>query len=67
MKTRIVNEGGYWSVYVDGVRTVDCESFTIAERVKFYLDNPQAIDYSESFEVAESIRRWAEAAMRSAR
>jgi len=63
MQTEVRNEGGCWSVFVDGQRMVDRESFTVADRVKWYLDNPQRWDHSESCDVADSIRRWAEGAM----
>lgn len=57
MHTEIRNEGGCWSVFVNGQRTVDRESFAVADRVKFYLDHSQAWDYSELCDVADSIRK----------
>ena len=58
MKTELRQESGYWSLYVDGVRTIDRESFAVADSVRYHLDNPQAYDNSESAEVADSIRKW---------
>jgi hypothetical protein len=57
LRTEVRKEAGYWSVFVNGRRTVDRESFAVADRVRFYLDNPARWDYSESCEVADSIRR----------
>ena len=61
MTAEIRKEGGYWSLYVNGQRTVDRESFAVVDRVKWYLDNPLAWEPSESCEVADSIRKWATA------
>lgn len=57
VNVEVRNESGYWSVFVNGQRTVDRESFAVADRVKFYLDNPKRWDYSECCDVADSIRR----------
>ena len=53
-------EGGYFSVFVDGRRMVDRESFTIAERVAERVNDPRLDDNSEATEVARSIRKWME-------
>jgi hypothetical protein len=49
-------ESGYWSVYVNGQRTVDRESFAIADRVADFVRSGR-YDHSECAEVAQSIRR----------
>jgi hypothetical protein len=56
LKTEIRREDGYWSLYVNGQRTVDRESFAVADRVKYFLDNPKAWEPAESHEVAQAIR-----------
>lgn len=56
LTTELRNIGGYWWVIVNGQLIVDRESFEVADRVKFYLDHPEQWDYSESCEVADSIR-----------
>lgn len=50
------NESGYWSVYVNGQRMVDRESFAIADRVAECIRNPRAHANTESREVADAIR-----------
>ncbi len=62
MKTELRNEGGYWSLFVDGICTIDRESFAVADRVRYHLEHAHAYDNSESAEVADSIRRWRECA-----
>lgn len=59
MTTELRQEGGYWALYVNGQRTIDRESFCLVDRVKYFLDNPNRWEPSESYEVAESIRQWA--------
>jgi hypothetical protein len=56
LKVELRKEDGYWSVYVNGVRTVDRESFSVADRIKQQLEHPTS-DHSEAGEVAESIRK----------
>lgn len=56
MIAELRHEGGFWSLYVDGQRAIDRESFAVADRVKYYLDHPTAWDHSESCEVAHTIR-----------
>jgi hypothetical protein len=50
------NEGGYWSVYVNGRQMVDRESYQIANNVADCLRNPDARPNTESAEVARAIR-----------
>ena len=49
------HEGGYYSVYVNGQRTVDRESATVAHRVAAMVRTGR-YDTSESAEVAAQIR-----------
>ena len=58
MNAEVKHEAGYWNVYVDGIRTVDRESFAVADRVRYYLEHPECSDFSESSEVAHSIRQY---------
>ena len=51
-------EAGYWSVYVNGRRLVDRESFAIAERVADGIVTPGIHWPSESDEVSRSILAW---------
>lgn len=60
MNIELRQEAGYWSAYVDGVRTVDRESFAVADRIAGYLRGRLAYDASESAEVAKDIRTWRE-------
>ena len=48
----------YWSVYVDGRLMVDRESYTVANSVAEALRHPETPRYTESDEVAHSIREW---------
>jgi hypothetical protein len=50
-------EDGAWSVYLDGKRTVDRESFTVADQVVYALTHPvlRGGCVSETIEVAASI------------
>lgn len=52
---------GAFSIYVDAIRTVDRESFSVAYKIAAILSGAVAPDRSECAEVAESIRRWREA------
>jgi hypothetical protein len=52
------NEGGYWSVYVNGRRLVDRESFTVAERIADGIVTPGVHWPSEADEVSASILAW---------
>lgn len=57
--TEIRQEGGYWTLYVNGQRTVQRESFTVCDRVREALEHPAEAPYpSECYDVAESIRNW---------
>ena len=56
--TEIKREDGYWSLYVNGVRMIDRESFAVVDRVRERVDNPALEDNSEATEVARSIRDW---------
>jgi len=58
--TELKQEGGCWSVFVDGVRMVDRESFTVADRIRERVDDPSLDDLSEATEVARAIRDWRE-------
>jgi len=71
MRAEVKRENGYWSVYVwverptaEGgrmrVRCVDRESYQVACNIEHALNHPSEAPRSESTEVAESIRRWAE-------
>lgn len=60
MQTEIRREGGYWSLFVDGVRTIDRESFAIVDRVRVELEQPGTFPHSECAEVARSIHDWRE-------
>lgn len=57
-RIEVRHEAGYWSVYVNGQRLVDRESYEIAHQIAHHLAHPEEHDNSESAEVAESIRRW---------
>ena len=59
MKAEIREEGGYYSVYWDGIRKVDRESYSVADRIAYYLNNPGKWSYSEASDVADAIRRGA--------
>lgn len=50
-------EAGCWSVYVDGRRMVDRESFAVADRIRLALLGQDDVT-GECVEVARSIRRW---------
>jgi hypothetical protein len=55
----IREEGRFaWSLYVDGRRMVDRESFTVVDRIRECLENPGRHPNSEASEVAQSIRDW---------
>jgi len=45
--TEIKREDGYWSLYVNGVRMIDRESFAVVDRVRERVDNPALEDNSE--------------------
>jgi hypothetical protein len=51
-------EGGYWSVYVNGQRLVDRESFAIADRIADGIVTPGTHWPRESDEVSSSILDW---------
>ena len=55
MNVEIRAEDGYFSVYVDGRRTVERESFTIADRIAYCLTHPEAFPKSECRDVADVI------------
>ena len=55
MKTEVIHEAGYYSVYVDGARMVDRESFAVADRVAECIRNPNAHPHTESRQVADAI------------
>lgn len=57
---QVRNEDGYWSVFVNGQRMVDRESFAVADRVADCIRNPRAHVNTESREVADSIIRHVE-------
>ena len=59
MTIEVRHENAYYSVFVNGVRLVDRESFAVADRIADHLRHPERYDNSECAEVAESIRRWA--------
>lgn len=56
MRVEVRPEDGCHSVFVNGERFVDRESFTIAHQIAYHLRHPDRSDDSESCEVAESIR-----------
>lgn len=56
LTVEVRREAGYWSVYVNGQRMVDRESFAIADRVAECLRNPAAHPFTESAGVADAIR-----------
>jgi len=58
MKIEVAHEAGFWSVYVNGLRMVDRESYSIASRVADELREPGCHAPSEATEVARSIRLW---------
>jgi hypothetical protein len=58
MTVEVKNESGYWSVYVDNVRTVDRESYTVANNVAEALRNPLRWEPTEAYEVAGAIEKW---------
>lgn len=47
--------GDSWSLFVDGVRMVDRESYTIVERLSRALQDRRAYPGTETREVADSI------------
>jgi hypothetical protein len=50
-------EDGAWSVYLDGKRTVDRESFAVADQVVYALNHPASPwPVHETREVAHTIR-----------
>lgn len=57
MRVQLIGKDGYWSVWVNGKRYVDRESFEIASRIAESIERPELGDISETAEVAESIRR----------
>ena len=56
------SEGGFWSVFVNGRRLVDRESFAVAERIAEGIATPGVHWPSEADEVSASILRWLAAA-----
>ena len=50
-------ESGYWSLYVNGVRYVDRESYQVAANIMEELRHPHIAGHSECAEVADTIRR----------
>ena len=58
MKVEVKAEAGYYSVYVDGQRTVDRESYTVANHVAEALKGCPCGRYAESHEVAAAILKW---------
>ena len=57
MKVEVRKQSEFeWSVYVDGERIIDRESYTVANNIAWHLENPAKWDYSESCEVASQIR-----------
>ena len=50
-------DGGYWSLYVDGVCVMGSESFDACDAVRYYLQNPRHWGTSELCEVADRIRQ----------
>jgi len=58
MKIEVKREAGFWSVYVNGLRVVDRESYSIASRIADELESPGCHFPSEASEVAASIRAW---------
>jgi hypothetical protein len=57
MVVEVKHENGYYSVYVNGRRMVDRESFTIANNIAERLKTGKR-DFTESSEVAEAISNW---------
>lgn len=55
LNAEVRHEAGCWSVYVNGQRIVDRESFAIADRVRGFLERPETLDNSESACVVRSI------------
>jgi hypothetical protein len=49
-------EGGAWSLYVDGRRTVDRESYTVVDQIKYAFEHPRALWGTETSEAAGAIR-----------
>lgn len=49
-----------WTLVVDGVDVVRRESYQLVANVEYALSHPGALWPSESHEIAESIRRWAD-------
>jgi hypothetical protein len=60
MQVELRKESDCWSVFVDGIRCVDRESFTIADRIAEHLRRPTIVCGGECAEVARSIRSWYE-------
>ncbi len=56
INVEVRKEDGYYSVYAQGQRMVDRESFIVADRIASFLRTGKR-DNSESSEVAESIAK----------
>ena len=59
MTIELRKTGSFWSVFVNGYRLVDRESYAIASRVVDELKSPGCHAPSEATEVARSIAKWA--------
>lgn len=57
-KVEVKHEGGCYSLFVNGQRTIDRESFTVVDRVREELEMPGCHYPSEAWEVARSIDKW---------
>lgn len=58
MTIEVRHEDGYHSVYVDGQRLVDRESFIVAHNIAACLRDPLVDIGTESREVADAILAW---------
>ncbi len=59
MKIEVKPDTDYWSVFVNEVRIVDRESFSVAHRIAEAIRDPHVHPYSEAREVADAILNWA--------
>ena len=59
MKIELKKTASNWSIFVDGYRVMDRESFAVADRIRQELQNPSG-RMTEASEVADSIKSWVE-------
>lgn len=60
LRVEVREDAGCWSVYVNGLRLVDRESFTLAHRIAEGVEKPGVHWPSEADDVSASILAWLE-------